>query len=98
MTLSKKLQQKAEHLASLLVKSPLDPVIKDFLIDNLGDIPEDRVTGIISVLEQEHAHLEDLNSSIRAYLTRNDTRWSALAAKQKEIARKFIALKTKETS
>ena len=96
MTLPKNLQQKAEHLASLLSKSSLNPEIKDFLIDNLGHLPEDRVTGIISVLEKEHAQQEDLNSSIREYLGRNNTRWSTLAAKQKDIAKKFAALKAKE--
>lgn len=96
MALTKKLQQKGERLAELLAQSTLDDAVKELILDNLEKLPEDRITGLISVLEGEQHKTQEIVSSIQAFLKDQDQRWSDTEAKQEAHAQKFIDAKLDE--
>ena len=90
MVLNKNLQHKATHLAELLHGSLLDVRIKEFILHHIAELPEDRVTGLISILENEKTQIDNIEANIKASVTRSEVRWQDLADKQRRLAEKFI--------
>lgn len=82
----------AERLGSLLAQSPLDEEVKDFLAENIDNLPEGLVYKLLDSLELEQGQLSLLEEELRSFMKERDKKWDhGLPQAQKELAEKIAA-------
>ena len=79
-----------DKIARLLAESPLDPEIKNELMDGLDRMPEAVLSGLLESLEKEHEGLKELATDIASWEERQDEAWQNLTAEQKAVADKWV--------
>jgi len=79
-----------DKIARLLAESPLDPEIKNELMDGLDRMPEAVLSGLLESLEKEHEGLKELATDIASWEERQDEAWQKLTVEQKAAADKWV--------
>lgn len=81
---------KTEQLKTLLNDSVLDERIKKVILDNFDKLSPGDLQNLEKVLTVEKERLEKAAEDIEAYLANQESGWSDVEQKQKELADKFI--------
>jgi len=79
----------AERLAELLVKSTLDEDLKEHIIEKIDQVPEEMVSRLLEVLEEENDQLEAMAAKIDKYLTDQEAGWTDIEEEQRKLAEKL---------
>ena len=82
----KDIEKLAAEIGGLLAESPLDPKLKDIILENLDILPEDLVFKLKDALEKEKEELDAVVSNIELFMKEQNARWTKLEKEQQKTA------------
>ncbi|KKU89655.1 MAG: hypothetical protein UY20_C0007G0011 [Candidatus Yanofskybacteria bacterium GW2011_GWA1_48_10] len=84
--MSQTIQQLAAEIGELLAESFLDKKIKDLILKNIGDMPENLVFKLRDALQNEKDEMDTVIFEVELFLKQQDERWAKLTEEQQKTA------------
>lgn len=90
MPISKTQTEITERIVELLVQSPLDENLKEFIIEKIDMLSESMITDLLEALETENNQLQIIAAKIEEYINNQENGWEDVEVEQKSFAEKFL--------